>query len=313
MFNTKAEKNHLAIPANYGSGYLTSFILPEGISGMVGDTTFNEDIMLQRSPSPNHQFFILQFNETSVAGDIRQAPSIEKDVRPVPQNMVLLTNSLVQSKFLLPAYTRVRTAKLIFEKQHLLTLLSQDVADKFVTSYFTQMVKKVTTEPIDAGYRVVLHDILKNIDDHPLKNTFVQNRVLLLLERFIVHFMGRLEESEKGVRMKEDEISRLIKVESLLIKDFSVPPPTINELSKISAMSPTKLKKDFKTMYGLPLYEYFQKNRMIRAKELLLEEKYAIKEVGMMVGYSNLGHFAASFKKEFGVLPSELFSEGKEK
>jgi len=26
----------------------------------------------------------------------------------------------------------------------------------------------------------------------------------------------------------------------------------------------------------------------------------------MMVGYSNLGHFAGSFKKEFGILPSEL-------
>ncbi len=30
-----------------------------------------------------------------------------------------------------------------------------------------------------------------------------------------------------------------------------------------------------------------------------------------MVGYTNLGHFAASFKKEFGILPSELFNVGK--
>jgi transcriptional regulator GlxA family with amidase domain len=59
-------------------------------------------------------------------------------------------------------------------------------------------------------------------------------------------------------------------------------------------------------MYGLPIYEYYQKNRMIRARSLLLEGRYAIKEVGIMVGYSNLGHFAGSFRKEFGLLPSEV-------
>jgi AraC-like DNA-binding protein len=95
-------------------------------------------------------------------------------------------------------------------------------------------------------------------------------------------------------------------VESLLVKDFSGTPPTITALSKIATMSPTKLKKDFKSMYGLPIYEYYQKNRMMRAKSLLLSGNFAVKEVGMMVGYSNLGHFAASFKKEFGVLPSEM-------
>lgn len=277
---------------------------------MLGNTIFKEDLYLHRIPSSNHQFFILQFNETFSVNDLQEGRQHDKDVQRIQQNMVLLTNSLVQSRYLLPAYTRVRTVKLIFEKQHLLNLLKQDVVDTFVSQYFAQMVKKVTTEAIDAGYRVLLNDVLRNNDEHPLKFTFMQTRVLLLLERFLVHFMTRLQEDEKSpsLRMKDDEISRLIKVESLLVKDFSVAPPTINELSKISAMSPTKLKKDFKAMYGLPLYEYFQKNRMMRAKDLLMEEKYAIKEVGMMVGYANLGHFAASFKKEFGILPSELFS-----
>ncbi|OYW19244.1 MAG: hypothetical protein B7Z54_04295 [Sphingobacteriales bacterium 12-47-4] len=31
-----------------------------------------------------------------------------------------------------------------------------------------------------------------------------------------------------------------------------------------------------------------------------------IKEVGMQVGYTNLSHFSVAFKKEFGVLPSEM-------
>ena len=311
LFNTKADKNYLTIPDNYGKGYMTSFILPEGISVMLGDTTFKEDLYLQRAPSPNHQFFILQFNETFAGHEKEQARPLEKDVQKVQQNMVLLTNSFIQAKFLLPAHTRVRTVKLIFEKQHLLNLMGHEIVDKFLTTYFALLFKKVNTEAIDAGYRLLLNEVLKHSDDHPLRLTFIQNRVLLLLERFLMHFMSKMQHDENPFRLKDDEINRLIKVESLLVKDFSTPAPTISELSKISAMSPTKLKKDFKAMYGMPLYEYFQKNRMMRAKDLLMEEKYAIKEVGMKVGYTNLGHFAASFKKEFGILPSELFNADK--
>jgi AraC-like DNA-binding protein len=134
---------------------------------------------------------------------------------------------------------------------------------------------------------------------------------LLLLERFLLHFLEKMKPGEIAISLKDDEINRLIKVEAMLVRDFSQAPPTITELSKISAMSPTKLKKDFKFMYGLPIYEYYQKNRMMRAKALLQEEKYAIKQVGTMVGYTNLGHFASSFKKEFGILPSEVFNTGK--
>ena len=90
------------------------------------------------------------------------------------------------------------------------------------------------------------------------------------------------------------------------IINYLVTPPTIDELSRISAMSPTKLKNDFKNLYGFPIYVYYQKNRMIKAKALLLTSKYSIKEVGVMVGYSNLSHFANTFKKEFNILPSEV-------
>ena len=40
-----------------------------------------------------------------------------------------------------------------------------------------------------------------------------------------------------------------------------------------------------------------------------MEGSYTSKEVGMKIGYSNLSHFAAAFKKEFGILPSELLAK----
>jgi AraC-like DNA-binding protein len=59
-------------------------------------------------------------------------------------------------------------------------------------------------------------------------------------------------------------------------------------------------------MYGMGLYEYFQKNRMQKARSLLLAENISVKEVGVKVGYTNLSNFSLAFKKEFGVLPSQI-------
>ena len=79
-------------------------------------------------------------------------------------------------------------------------------------------------------------------------------------------------------------------------------------LARMAAISESKLKKDFKTMYGYPIYEYYQKARMQAAQDKLLTGKFSVKEVAMELGYSNLSNFTIAFKKEFGILPSQLLS-----
>jgi AraC-like DNA-binding protein len=71
-------------------------------------------------------------------------------------------------------------------------------------------------------------------------------------------------------------------------------------------ISATKLKRDFKEVYGQPPFEYYQRVRMNKARELLMSGEYTVKEVGYALGYANLSNFAYAFKKEFSVLPSEI-------
>ncbi len=96
-----------------------------------------------------------------------------------------------------------------------------------------------------------------------------------------------------------------MKVEESLTADLSNA-PTIKQLSVQAAMSPSKLKKQFKDVYGMPIYEYYQKKRMEKARELLLEGKRTIKAVGRELGFSNLSNFSVAFRKEHHLLPSEL-------
>jgi AraC-like DNA-binding protein len=79
-------------------------------------------------------------------------------------------------------------------------------------------------------------------------------------------------------------------------------------LARMAAMSPSKLKTSFRDVYGLPIYQYFQKHRMNKAKAMLLSQKYNVREVGIDVGFSNLSNFAKAFKKSFDQLPSDILT-----
>ena len=71
-------------------------------------------------------------------------------------------------------------------------------------------------------------------------------------------------------------------------------------------MSTTKLKTKFKQVYGMKLYEFYNRNRLEKAKEMLKSGHYSVKQVGYDIGFSNLSNFAKAFKKEFGMLPKDM-------
>ncbi|MEG2820727.1 MAG: helix-turn-helix domain-containing protein, partial [Muribaculaceae bacterium] len=98
---------------------------------------------------------------------------------------------------------------------------------------------------------------------------------------------------------------KLQKVRNALLKDLSRP-KTIKELEVIGSMSATKLRSMFKEVYGLSIYQYFQRHRMEEAKRLLELRKMNVSDVAYTVGYNHLGYFTAAFKKQFGILPKSL-------
>ena len=307
--NLQVHNNSMRLPDKTGNGFSVAYNLPDGLSVLISDGHFNDGLVLHRQTTTNQQYFILQFNEPFYNGAEQNKASVEHHIYNLENNAILLTSSLMDSRFIIPPKIRVRSVRIIFGNDFLNNFIGSEMTDKFLSNYFSMLLKGQNIELIDTEYRAIMDELITEKPEHPLRRKFVYNRVMLLIEKLVTGFMGKIEKNKQAIKLKDDEISRLIKIEALLVKDYSGAPPVIAALSKVAAMSPTKLKKDFKSMYGLPVYEYYQKNRMMRAKSLLMEGRYAVKEVGIMVGYSNLGHFAGSFKKEFGILPSEMIND----
>lgn len=122
-------------------------------------------------------------------------------------------------------------------------------------------------------------------------------------------FVAKLSDaavSKVLIRIPESDKRAVIKAEHMLNEAIFGMFPSIGFIAKSVGVSETKLKSDFKSVYGLTLYQYYSMLQMRYARELLLNEAISVKEVSYSLGYSNPGKFSAAFKKTHGVLPSKL-------
>jgi AraC-like DNA-binding protein len=72
-----------------------------------------------------------------------------------------------------------------------------------------------------------------------------------------------------------------------------------------AGMSPTKLKRLFKQIFGNSIFNYYQEFRMKEAARLLKEEKLSVSDVGYQLGFTNLSHFSKVFAVHIGMKPKQ--------
>jgi len=101
------------------------------------------------------------------------------------------------------------------------------------------------------------------------------------------------------------ERRKLRRAHERLLADLSQP-PTIAELAREVNLSVLKLKRGFRLLFDDSVYGLFQRERMQEAHRRLRAGEFSVTEVASELGYTNASHFAAAFRKQFGVPPSAL-------
>ena len=93
--------------------------------------------------------------------------------------------------------------------------------------------------------------------------------------------------------------------ERLISRDLALPFLGIEAIAQKLNVSPSKLKMDFKLVYGTSILQYNIDKKMQFAMQLILTTDMQIKHISKEVGYESHSKFSAAFKKKFGELPSE--------
>lgn len=79
----------------------------------------------------------------------------------------------------------------------------------------------------------------------------------------------------------------------------------VDAVAESLKISRAKLYYKFKGLINETPNSFFKKYKLNRAAELLKSGKYNVSEVSDMTGFSSLSYFSVSFKKQFGVKPSD--------
>lgn len=80
---------------------------------------------------------------------------------------------------------------------------------------------------------------------------------------------------------------------------------TIERISQKFHLSPTTLKTTFCSLYGQPIHQWLQVQRMERAAELLHTTPMSVLQIAQDVGYEGLSQFNVVFKKRYGMTPGQ--------
>ena len=129
--------------------------------------------------------------------------------------------------------------------------------------------------------------------------------VLQILTRLVCCYQTNTDHSHNNNRNNNEKIKNILEhIHNNLHRDIS-----LDEISRLSALSKYYLSREFKRITGLPFVQYVNLIRCENAKQLLKDKKIPIGEVCKRCGFGDLSYFSKTFLRIVGMTPTEYRKE----
>lgn len=300
--DTTVNDRVLVIPAHLGSGTILAQNVNPHLSYAVMNFKLDSDLEFHRESGSAG--FVISFNMVEVQKEmlvgIRQ--QVVSDKRPF-RNDIFLTDARDNAYLRVSAGSNVRRLLIFCSHELSRQYLPQEIYDKIAT--FARE-NSMGEHPlfINLSHRTMLKELFELKVNDPMGAIRRLAGIIHLIEKFLHSFL-RQEQATLPRTVKKNDLESMHHVEHILssrLEGF----PSLESLAHEVFMSTSKLKNLFKQVYGHTLYDYYNKSRLQRARDLLITGQCSIKQAGSEIGFSNLSHFAKAFRKEFGILPRDL-------
>lgn len=139
--------------------------------------------------------------------------------------------------------------------------------------------------------------------------TKVQN-MLKARRRTIEHYSQMLDVDPEKITFNEMDRELLEKAKNVVEKHLSDPEFSVDDFCSEMAMSRSNLHLKLKAVTGESTIDFIRKIRFSRACQLLKDGRYSVAEISAIVGFNTPSYFSTSFKKYFGILPTDYVKEG---
>jgi AraC family transcriptional regulator, transcriptional activator of the genes for pyochelin and ferripyochelin receptors len=295
------------IPASHGQGCIRAVDFRDGLSILVFNLNLKKDLSLKY--------------KCPVAQPLRLIFCVENDLKHVIKEdrmqyqLTYLLGSMVSGSrlneqvFLLPAEKQIYYYCIEIDRGryapkigNAVSTLPPELHDVFID---TESVRPFLYQ---GHYSLTIAQCIQNIKSTQyqglVRRVYLESQTLEILAMQVKQFIDDLTPSRNQSVLRKRDMELIIEARNRLLSNL-IEPPTIRELAHLTGTNENKLKKGFKLLYNTSINKLLQNERLSKAKLLIAEENYPIREIARMVGYKHSGHFTSKFKKKFGVLPKE--------
>jgi two-component system response regulator YesN len=140
--------------------------------------------------------------------------------------------------------------------------------------------------------------------ENAIEETIVGGQAISEAISYISTIYGKAIDSIEQTKKNRNKLN-IREVENH-IKQYFQEPISLDTIARHFFISKEHLSRIFKAYTGENISDCIIRSRMEKAKDLILEDKVAIKHIAQMTGYNDIAYFYRVFKKHFGVTPGEL-------
>ncbi|WP_321470313.1 AraC family transcriptional regulator [Halarcobacter sp.] len=170
--------------------------------------------------------------------------------------------------------------------------------------YFSDFFKKNFSKKFyEPDLKNRFEELLNREYTNGLDKIYLKNKTMEII-LYVINRIQRIEKLELS-GLDEEDIKR-VKKAKILLEDRFNEKLTIPILSKEVALNQSKLKTGFKKLFNTTIHEYLKNIRLQKAVEYLKSNRYTVKEVSIMVGYTNQGSFSYAFSNKYNCSPKDI-------
>jgi len=298
LLGTEIKNGRLDIPEKFGRGYCVRFVLNEHIRMLISNYELKEDILVE-NPEINTTGRIIVFKFQHIFPKT-EALSTEENLKQLPS--VLIATSRVNTDTVIPIHSNTSTINIEVNADYLNGLFTLPEKSPVLQGLLENTQPLLFEQLVYPSLQKIVAEILEEKIDDTFKLFFLRIKA----EELICRLLMELEKRDEKylVSLNIHDIQTIYKIKDLVLQNLGVP-PIIKELADYANMSPSKLKRLFKQIFGNSIFSYYQDFRIKEAARLLRDEKLSVSEAGYELGFTNLSHFSRVFKEHMGIKPKQ--------
>jgi len=176
-----------------------------------------------------------------------------------------------------------------------------------VNSYKWGITNKTELLPLDSVKTLQNYYQINNIFNKLIENWIEKMPGYELITKTL--FYQLLFEIFQNIEKNNQNYSTSLKVKTIIeyMRHNINTKLTLADLSELVQLSPAYLSSIFKEITGYSVIKFFNKIKIDKAKELIIEGDKKVKEIAQILGFTDEFYFSRIFKQIEGISPSKFY------